>query len=67
MSSVFKDTLKTNVNDNLLFYIGSKQEQIIMAKLRMQCINLNGYLYSMKVIYSPACWCGFVNENEFYF
>ena len=38
-----------------------------MAKLRMQSSNLNGHLYSMKIINSPACSCGFVNENEFHF
>ena len=38
-----------------------------MAKLRMQCSNLNGHLYTMKIIDSPACSCGFVNENEFHF
>ena len=31
----FKDTLMTNTIDNPLFYVGSRQEQIIMAKLRM--------------------------------
>ena len=36
-----------------------------MAKLRMQCSNLNGHLYSMKIIDSRAC--EFVNENEFHF
>ena len=46
-----------------LFFIGLRQEQIIMAKLRMQCSNLNGHLYSMKIIDSPACSCGFVNGN----
>ena len=61
----FKDTLMININDNPLFFIASRQEQIIMAKLRMQCSNLNGHLYSMKIIDSPACSCGFVNENEF--
>ena len=29
--------------------------------------NLNGHLYSMKLIDSPACSCGFINENEFHF
>ena len=38
-----------------------------MAELIMQCSNLNGHLYSMKIIDSPAFSCGFVNENEFYF
>ena len=63
----FKDTLIADVNDNRLFYIGSRQEQIIMAKIRIQCRNLNGHLYSMKNIDSPACSCGFINENEFHF
>ena len=65
---LFKHTLMRNINDNPLFLIGSRQEQIIMAKLRMRCSsNLNGHLYTMKIIDSPACSCGFVNENEFYF
>ena len=63
----FKDTLMTNTIDNPLFYVGSRQEQIIMAKLRMGGSNLNGHLYSMKLIDSPACSCGFINENEFTF
>ena len=63
----FKDTLMANTIDNPLFYVGSRQEQIIMAKLRMGGSNLNGHLYSMKLIDSPACSCGFINENEFHF
>ena len=47
------------------YFIGSRQEQIIMGKLRMRCSNLNGHLYTMKIIYSPACSCGFVNEFHF--
>ena len=38
-----------------------------MVKFRMQYSNLNGHLYSMKIIDSPASSCGFVNENEFHF
>ena len=38
-----------------------------MAKLRMGCSNLNGHLYSMKIVDSPARLCGFINENEFHF
>ena len=33
----------------------------------MGCSNLNGHLYSMKIIDSPACLCGFINDNEFHF
>ena len=62
-----KDTLIRNINDDPLFYIGPRQEQIIMAKLRMQCSNLNGHLYSMKIIDSLACSCRFVNENKFHY
>ena len=64
---LFKDTLMRNFNDNPLFFIGSRQEQIIMAKLRMRCSNLNGHLYARKIIDSPACSCGLVNEKEFHF
>ena len=32
----------------------------------MQYSNLNGHLYSMKIIDSPACSFGFVTENEFH-
>ena len=28
---------------------------------------VTGHLYSMKLIDSPACSCGFINENEFHF
>ena len=44
----FKDTLMANIIDNPLCYVGSRQEQIIMSKIRMGYSNLNGYLYSMK-------------------
>ena len=37
-----------------------------MAKLRMQCGNLNGHIFSMKIINSPACSCRFINNNEFH-
>ena len=29
-----------------------------MAQLRLQCSNLNGHLYSMKIIDSPVWSCG---------
>ena len=63
----FQDNLMVNTNDNTLFYVGSRQEQIIMAKLTTQCSNLNGHLYSMKIIDSSPCSCGFVNKDKFHF
>ena len=38
-----------------------------MSKIRMGCSNSNGHLNSMKRIDSPACLCGYINENEFHF
>ena len=46
----YKDILMVNTNGKPLFYVGSRQEQIIMAKIRMASGNLNGHLYSMKII-----------------
>ena len=37
----FKDTLMAKTINNPIFYVGSRQEQIIMAKLRMGGSNLN--------------------------
>ena len=34
-----------------------------MARLRMRSSDLKGHLYSMKIIESSACSCGFKNEN----
>ena len=53
----------TNINDNPLFYIGLRQEQIIVTKFRVQCSYLNGYLYSTTIIDFPAYSCEYVNEN----
>ena len=61
------DTLMVNANDSPLFYVGSGQEQMIMAKIRMGISNLNGHLYSMTIINSIACLCRFIDENEFHF
>ena len=63
----FKDTLMGNVNDNPLFHLGTRKEQIIMARLRMRSSDLKGHLYSMKIIESSACSCGFKNEDEIHF
>ena len=50
-----------------MFLIGDRQGQIIMARLRMRCSNLNGHLFALNIIDSPVCRCGFVNEDEFHF
>ena len=63
----FKDAVGADIRENPLFLIGTRQEQVIMAKLRMQCSNLNGHLKSMHIVESSTCSCGFVNEDEFHF
>ena len=63
----FKEALGANISENPLFLIGTRQEQVIMAKLRMRCSNLNGHLKSMHIVESSACSCGFVNEDEYHF
>ena len=62
---IFKDTLMGNVNDNALFHLGARQEQIIMARLRMSSSDLKGRLYSMKMIESSACPCGLKIKMKF--
>ena len=64
---LFKETLMGNVKDNPLFHLGTRQEQIIMARLRMRSSDLKGHLHSMKIIESSACSCGFKNEDESHF
>ena len=56
-----------DIRENPLFLIGTRQEQVIKAKLRMQCSSLNGHLKSMHIVESSTCSCGFVNEDEFHF
>ena len=64
---LFKDTLMGNVNDNPLFHFGTRQEQIIMARLRLRSSDLKGHLYSMEIIEPSACSCGFKHEDETHF
>ena len=64
---LFKETLMGNVKDNPLFHLGTRQEQIIMARLRMRSSDLKGHLHSMKIVESSACSCGFKNEDETHF
>ena len=64
---LFKETLMGNINDNPLFHLGTRQEQIIMVRLRMRSSDLKGHLHSIKIIESSACSCGFKNEDEIHF
>lgn len=59
----FKIVLESNIpKKNPLFYIGSRSENIVMAKLRMESSNLNFHLTALNIIDDPSCICG--NERE---
>ncbi len=49
------------------YYVGSRKANIILARLRMGCSELNDDLYRIGVIDSPACSCGARKENAFHF
>ncbi len=49
------------------YYSGSRKPNIILARLRMGCSELNDDLYRIGVTGSPACSCGARRENPFHF
>ena len=65
----FKSLINKDVNKcNLLFYYGTRRENVFHARLRMKCSSLNGHLYDMYIVESPRCSCGYTYENtEHYF
>ena len=59
-------TLMANANDNPLFHIITRQEQIIMAKVSLLCSDLKNnycYLYSIKITDSSVRSCGFKGKK----
>ena len=58
-----KPALKTALNQNKLkpnpyFYLGRRRLNIILARIRMNCSELNSHLFAMHVIPNPHCQCG---------
>ncbi len=49
------------------YYSGSRKTNIILARLRMGCSELNDDLYKIGVTHSPACSCGARKENSFHY
>ena len=47
---------------NVLFYEGSRSDNIKHAQLRMKCSKLNSHLFMLHVTDSPECLCG--NNDE---
>ena len=64
----FKDELiKTCPKENTLYYTGKRKENIIMARMRLNCSNLKGHLYNLHIIDRPECQCGHEFEDSFHF
>ena len=57
--------LKTK--SNILYYEGSRVNNIKHAQLRMQCSKLNAHLFSLHVVDSPQCICGHDLEDSEHF
>ena len=55
---------KSNTISNELYYEGSRETNVKHAQLRMECSKLNGHLYQLHVIESPACQCGHDYEDS---
>ena len=41
------------------YFNGERKLSVIHAKLRMNCSSLSADLYTMNIIDSPKCQCGF--------
>ena len=55
----FKYRLNRNLSKPPKYYnTGTRQGQILHARLRMECSSLNAHLYKKKIVPSPTCACG---------
>ena len=52
---------------NIKNYIGQHKDNIFHAQLRLRCSKLNSHLFALHVADSPACLCGFNNEDSEHF
>ena len=48
------------------FHTGTRQGQILHARLRMKCSSLKEHLYSKNIEPSPLCSCGEVESTSHY-
>jgi ribonuclease P/MRP protein subunit RPP40 len=60
----FKKHLNQDVPQPKPWYnAGGRRLSLIHAQLRMGCSNLSGHLHNLHVLDTPACFCGYRNEN----
>ena len=66
-TSAFKSKLQKVKTDNSSLYHGSRKQQICLAKLRLQCSNLNQDKYDIGLTDSPMCSCRVEAEDVEHF
>ena len=65
----FKSKLNANLRRPPKYYnVGTRQGQVLHARLKMECSSLNSHLYHSKIVDSPSCLCGsFESVHHFLF
>lgn len=66
-----RTTLRSTLNHNIpkptpYFTIGRRRLNIVLARMRMECSELNSHLFAYHVIPSPECRCGGLETNTHY-
>lgn len=67
-----RTTLKSTLNQNNqkpnpFFNLGRRKLNITLARLRMECSQLNSHLFAMHIIPNPDCQCGLLETTTHYF
>ena len=62
-------SLKSHLNSNLdppprYYYEGPRLAQVYHSRLRTNCSSLNQHLHSKKIVPSPLCLCGSVEDTK---
>ena len=64
----FKSQLENDIRKpNEIYYVGERNLNIILARIRMNCSNLNGHLFNLKLTDDPRCPCGYFFEDSVHF
>ena len=64
----FKRELEKNVPlENPLYLIGNRKENILMARIRMNCSDLKSHLFNLNIIDTAECRCGYQTEDSYHF
>ena len=65
--NIFKNKLNHNINVPPRYYnVGKRLGQVLHARLRTKCSSLNQHLHSKKIIDSPRCACGSIEDTNHY-